>query len=237
MKNKFYLLLIAMFAAAAAIAQPNQGGVVLSETEELTQVNDTTWILKYIRVEDNGITGSPDTIIRRAELDSAGVVTYKFTQSANQTITDDAIIGQAMRYRLNAALFNSRNSDISTFTGGAVDYYELAVGTFTSLLGRYRVFTDSAGVDVNFFADLEVHPNGARYILRQLDGDLQATGQTWVVLPRSQHGFQIQALYSLGNKRLAWDWQSTERKIFRDVLFSVAAQTSDDSSTRFVKIE
>ena len=217
----------------------SQNANIVDQFETLETLNDSTYQLRTFNVHEYTVVYDSieytfrDTVLvpPPTVLDSAGVIRYLFTSQTNIQAREAGRVAQTFATYTTHQGVAAANTLIDQISGSESNYFEESAKFFArATAGRYRVFVDSSGVAINFFANLSLftppaHPDGRLMRLTRED-----TGDFWTVQVYHRNKFRLVNFFG-ATPFYYWDRISDDRRLYRPDTFATR-QTSD----RLVKV-
>jgi len=229
---KYAISILSLFALCSLSAQDAN---VIDAYNTVTQLNDTTWQVRAYQVNQYSIVYQDeeytylDTVLipdATSLYDSAGIVRYLTISTTNEQARQANVTARAFQTYTTHRDIADANTLITQITGDASNYHEEASKLWADqITGVYRVFVDSSGTQIDFFASLDLvttpaHPDGRIMRLsRCTDQSCETTtGQWWTVQPYHRWKWNVVNFFG-GNRFYVWDRQNEDRPLYRPDLF------------------
>jgi len=247
--KKILLLLALCLAATLALGQRVS---LVDSYQEVNQQTDSTWLVQVFGIyegtlllgEGENAVEYPllDTVLIAEEtqlLDSAQVIRFLAVSTTNEQARESAFVRRAFTFFTSRRNILSANTKINEISNGQSNYFEEASKIWADeLSGLYRVLIDSAGVQLDFFAELSLvsnalHPDGRILRLERCeDASCEVkTGDFWNVQPYHKNTLFLANFFDKAFP-FFWDGTSQDRPVYRPLEFV----TREDVYSRLIKI-
>jgi len=242
MKYLFSSLLL--FALCSLSAQDAN---IVDQYNSVEQLNDSTWQVRSFQVNEYSIVYQDqeytyrDTVVvpdATTLLDSAGIIRYLTISTTNEQGQQAAVTARAFQTYATHRSVTDANTLINQISGGTSNFSEEASKLWADqITGTYRVFVDSSGTDINFFAKVELISNGAHpdgRIMRLSRCETAACDSLttfWNFSPYHRWKWAIPNFFG-GTRFFVWDRRNIERPVYIDDRFSTRLTVN-----RFVKLQ
>jgi len=241
---KYAITILSLFALCSLSAQDAN---IIDQYRTVTQPNDSTWQVRLFQVNEYSIVYQDeeytylDTVLipdATALYDSAGIVRYLTISTTNEQARQANIVARSFQNYASHRAINEATTLITEITSGESNYAEESSKLWAdALTGTYRVFVDSSGTAVSFFAQMSLvtnsaHPDGRIMRLsRCADNTCETlTNEVWNVTPYHRWKLLIAGFFG-SNEFLIWDRKSEERPVYISERF-----VTRSGANRMVKI-
>ena len=176
MKIKTFILLFLLSNAVFSQA-------IVDAFKVVNQVNDSTWLVESFNIYESEILNTSDTRIdtvlvpeQTVYFDSSGIIRHLLTVTTNEQNEISAKVSRSFDAPTSLRNVVKSNIDIATISKDSSNYFEETAKFFSNqLIGKYRIFYDSSGVQLKVLADLSLisnqfHPDGRAMRLTFPDG-------------------------------------------------------------------
>ena len=224
-----------------------QDANVIDQFTTIRQPNDTTWHVRGYQVNQYSIIYQDqeytylDTVLipgATALFDSAGIIQYLTVSTTNEQAQQAAITARSFEVYTRHRNVVDAQSLIDQISTGTSNFFEETSKLWENqLTGTYRLFVDSSGTRINFYAKMSLltnvaHPDGRIMRLsRCTDQTCETlTGQFWNVSPYHRWKWRIANFFG-ENPFYVWDRISTDRPLYWDDRYALRQRTN-----RIIKI-